>query len=138
MCLKFLLDILGLGGKMDKWFNVNEVAQIWSGHSDNHQKMGKLYPPAAIRAIDEYGGSYQFAEFKVVDAGYSDLDPLTTSYPQYWIRAEDVSVAPYEEPSDDPGDDPGDDPDPDPEPDPEGPSDAEIGRVIRFLFSGKS
>ncbi len=117
---------------MDKWFNVNEDAQIWSGHSDNHQKQGWLRAPAAIRAIDYYGGSYQFVEVLVDEelGGRDERDPATTNYPQYWIRETSVSILPFIP-------DPDPEPEPDPEPTPEpgdDPSDSEIARVIRYLF----
>ncbi len=107
-----------------KWYNVNADTQIWSGHSDNHQKMGKLIAPAAIKAIDEYKGSFQFEEYGVdVNSGGEDrLKPLSTSYPQYWIRIEDTSLEPY---------DPNPDPEPDPEPDLS--SDAELGAAFRIV-----
>lgn len=113
-----------------KWYNVNVDAQIWSGHSDNHQKMGKLIAPAAIEAIDEYGGSFQFINVMIgVDEGGRDeRDPLSSGYPQYWIRKEDTSVEPY---------DPNPDPEPEPEPEPDKPSNEEIGRVFRYLFRGE-
>ncbi len=122
-----------------KWFNVNQDSQIWSGHSDNHQKMGKLIAPAGILAIDFYKGSYQFKKVMIDDAngGKDQRDPLTEGYNQYWIREEDVSEVPY---NPDPGPFPGPDPEdplPVPEPVPSNPGDPsneEIGRVIRFLY----
>lgn len=117
-----------------KWFNVNHDAQIWSGHSDDHQKMGKLIAPAGILAIDFYQGSYQFKKVMIDDknGGEDRLDPLTEGYDQYWIREEDVSDELY---NPDPGPFPNPDPVPSPDPVPgSGPSDAEIGRVIRFLL----
>ena len=119
---------------MDKWFNVNKVIQVWSGHSDGHQKMGKLFPPAAIRAIDEYKGSVQFEEYMLDADGRSDLVERGTSYPQWWARLDDLSLEPFT------GEEPGpvgpDEPAPSPEPSPVGePSDEEVGRVVKYLLS---
>ncbi len=114
-----------------KWFNVNVQAQIWSGHADGHQKMGRLYPPAAVYVIEEYKGSFRFDEYKFVDDGEADLIERSSSYPQWWIRAADVSDLPFEDRVDDepPVEDdlPGDDV--------VGvPSDETIGRVVRYLL----
>ncbi len=114
-----------------KWFNVNEDAQIWSGHADNHKQF-KMSAPAAILAIDEYKGSYQFEEAKAVA---SDGTQFTLSmlpdpgYPQLWIRIADVTTSPFED-EDDVADelDPPDDEEPGDEPDIG--SAAELGRAI--------
>ena len=123
---------------MDKWFNVNKVIQVWSGHSDGHQKMGKLFPPAAIRAIDEYKGSVQFEEFGLDGDGRSELVERSSSYPQWWARLDDLSLEPFtgEEPGPIGPDDtvPGD-PGPVPPQPSDVPTDAEIGRVVRYLKS---
>ena len=110
-----------------KWYNVNEDARIWSGHADSAQKQGWLYAPAAILAIDEYKGSFQFKEYKAVDNGFGDFQ-ADEDYPDFWIRIEDTSQKPFDPPV------PVPDLVPDPIPSVDGPSDAEIGRVIRFLF----
>ncbi len=122
-----------------KWFNVNSNARIWSGHSDNHQKQGWLYAPAAIRALKEYKGSYKFEEWKVVDEGRGAFS-ASPSYPQLWIRMADVSVVPHEGPDPDnggPGPDPDDVPGPGPDSDdaPGPSSDAEIGAAVRLLVA---
>lgn len=120
-----------------KWFNVNVKARIWSGHADSAQKQGWMYPPGAILAIDEYKGSYQFEEWKVVDGGIDDFY-AHAGYKQLWIRIEDTSSLPFEgeEPSPEPIPGPDTDPLPVPEPIPSNqgdPSNEEIGKVIRFL-----
>ena len=114
---------------MDKWFNVNEDAQIWSGHADSAHKQGWLRAPAAIRAIDMYQGSYQFEEVLVDESkgGADARDPTTTDYPQYWIRIEDVSLEPYGEPTPDNGDTPP------PPPETREVSDAELGAALRIV-----
>ncbi len=113
-----------------KLFNVNENARIWAGHSDAH-RMGWLYAPAAILAVEEYEGSYRFEEWRVVGAGYADLTERTSGYPQWWIRVADVSLLPYEDPTDDPEPEP----EPDPDPEGEGPSNEELGAAVRVFFS---
>ena len=112
---------------MDKWFNVNEDARIWSGHSDSAHKQGWIYAPAAIRAIDEYQGSYEFVDWKVVGDGRGDFS-ASISYPQLWIRIADVTAEPYEPPNDVP------DPVPGPGPAPVA-GDAELGAALRTLVS---
>ncbi len=107
---------------MDKWFNVNEDARVWSGHADVH-KMGWMRAGSAIRAVAEYSGSYRFLEFKPPE----DLIPFGNGYSQYWIRKEDVSLLPFED-----EDDASDDMDPDPEI-PALPGDGRIGAAIRIL-----
>ena len=101
-----------------KWFNVNEDAQIWAGHADNHKQF-LLQAPAAILAIDEYQGSYQFEKAKKIDPSGEQFEfegPKDEGYPQLWIRKEDVTLEQYEEdPVDDPVDEPGDDPDDEPD-----------------------
>ena len=109
-----------------KWFNVNVKARIWSGHSDDHQKQGTMYPPAAILAIDEYKGSYQFEEWKVVDEGIADFY-AHEGYEQLWIRATDVTTLPFED-EDDVADEVW------PVLELTRPSDETIGRVVRYLL----
>lgn len=110
---------------IDKWFNVNEDARVWAGHSDAH-KQGWIYAPAGIRAIEEYKGSYRFEEWKVEGDGRGDF-ATSPGYPQLWIRAEDVSLDPF------PGTDP--DPIPDPDPVPGEVSDAELGAALRLIVN---
>jgi len=87
-----------------KWFNVNEDAQIWSGHANSAHKQFVLVAPAAIRAIDEYQGSYQFEQARGIapDGTQYDLTLLLDpGYPQAWIREHDVSLLPFEDEPDD-------------------------------------
>lgn len=113
-----------------KWFNVNEDARVWSGHSDGHHKQGWIYAPAAIRAIEEYQGSYKFHEWKTDLHGSVEIT-ATPDYPEYWIRMADVSLEPYGEPTPDP--------DTDPVPDPDKPvpveGDAELGAAVRTIVA---
>ena len=116
---------------MDKWFNINKVVQVWSGHSDDHQKMGKLFPPAGIRAIDEYKGSFQFDEFRLDGDGRSELVERNAAYDQWWVRDGDVSLMPFVPPDEVPM------PEPEevwPTPEITRPSDETIGRVVRYLL----
>ncbi len=114
------------------WFNVNDDARIWAGHSDAH-KQGWLYAPGAILAIEEYKGSYRFEEWKVENTGSGafaggSLAP-NLSYPEMWVRIKDVSLIPFEDEddvSDDMDTDPGD------EPDPAG-RNARLGAAIRLI-----
>ncbi len=105
---------------MSTWYNVNVRARIWSGHSDDHHKQGTMYPPGAILAIDEYKGSYQFEEWKVVDEGIGDFY-AHEGYEQLWIRATDVTTLPFED-------------EVRPTLELTRPSDETIGRVIRYLL----
>jgi len=84
--------------EIDKWFNVNEDARIWSGHADSATRLGWLRAPAGIRAIDDYKGSYQFKEVRVADDGRDEI-VIKSGYPQNWIRHEDVTTEPFEEPT---------------------------------------
>jgi len=106
------------------WYNVNEDGQVWSGHSDNHQKMGKMLAGSAIRAIDEYKGSVQFKEYKQP----SNLKPLTSGYNQYWMRLAALSLEPYES-----SPDPIPNPIPTPTPLPEQYGDTQLGAALRIF-----
>ena len=110
------------------WFNVNEDARIWSGHAASAQKQGWLIAPAAILAVDDYKGSYQFKEWKVVgELGGKDKMIIEAGYPQLWIRHEDVSLEPY---------DPNPTPDPVPGPVPVPiPGDEAAGAALRVLVT---
>jgi hypothetical protein len=113
-----------------KWFNVNEDAQIWAGHSDAHKQF-ILEAPAGLMAVEEYKGSYRFEVAVVLDEEGSQVPlelPLDAGYPEAWIRAEDVTTDPYEGPVDD-----GPLPEPGPDPVPGKYSDAEIGAAFRLL-----
>ncbi len=112
-----------------KWLNVNADARIWSGHGDGATRLGWLRAPAAILAIDEYKGSFQFREV-LVGTGGSDQIIVKSGYPQNWIRIEDTSTEPYEEPGTDPV------VVPDPVPSPEiVAGDAELGAAFRTIVS---
>ena len=117
---------------MDKWFNVNKDIRVWAGHSAAH-KQGWIYAPAAIRAIEEYQGSYRFEECKVVGLGRCDFE-ADPGYPQFWVRKEDVSTEPYE-PMPVPIPVPDPEPLPVPEPVPSDPGDEELGRALRIIFN---
>ncbi len=122
-----------------KWFNVNVKARIWSGHADSAQKQGWMYPPGAILAIDEYKGSYQFEEWKVVGDGIDDFY-AHKGYDQLWVRIVDTSTETYEDylaSLESPVDEPDTDPLPVPVPVPSDSgevSDEMLGKVIRFLL----
>ncbi len=111
---------------MDRWFNVNEDARVWSGHSDNHQKMGWMLPGSAIRAINEYQGSYQFDEYK----GPNGLFDRTVAYPQYWIRKGDVTLYPFEDKD---GDDDNGDTETWPPPQDINVADAQLGAAFKVI-----
>lgn len=117
-----------------KWYNVNADARIWSGHAGSAQKQGWLRAPAAILAIDEYQGSYQFEEVKIAPGG-RDETLMKPGYDQMWIRIADVSLEQYEAP--DPDAEPI--PEPDEEPDPGGwgteIGDAELGAAVRVVVT---
>jgi hypothetical protein len=114
------------------WYNVNEDAQIWAGHADSAHKQGKLIAPAGILAIDEYQGSYQFKEVRVVGDGRDEV-VIHPGYPDTWIRISDTSLSQYLEPGTDPVEEP------DEEPDPYGwgteIGDAELGAAIRVVVT---
>ncbi|MCK5603764.1 hypothetical protein KAR91_17890 [Candidatus Pacearchaeota archaeon] len=120
-----------------KWYNVNQDIRVYSGHADSAQKQGWILAPAAILAIDEYKGSFQFEEAKVPE-GAKPEDFLKFAakpgYPQLWVRSDEVSLEPYD-PSPEPDPDPVPDPDPlpVPEPIPSDPGDAELGRAFRIV-----
>ena len=78
---------------MDKWFNVNKDIRVWAGHSDA-QKQGWIYAPAAIRAIEEYKGSYRFEARKVDRDGSVNIGE-EPGHPEFWVRVDDVSTLPY-------------------------------------------
>ncbi len=121
-----------------KWFNVNEDARIWSGHSDAH-KQGWLYAPGGILAIEEYKGSYRFVDWKVGPGGsgaFAGGDFASdTGYPETWIRILDVSLDEFDDGSGN-GDD-GDVPPPEDEvwPPPEdiNVADARLGHAVRLI-----
>ncbi len=107
---------------LSQWYNVNEDARVWAGHSDEH-KQGMAYAPAAVLAIEEYRGSVRFEEWKVVGEGRMDLD-ADSVYPDLWMRLADLSLEPYEEP-----------PVVDPPPDNEGPDDEALGAALRLVVN---
>jgi hypothetical protein len=110
-----------------KWFNVNEDARVWSSHAKVH-KMGWMRAGSAVLAVEEYGGSFRFEEFKEP----SDLVPLGDGYNDYWIPTDSVTLLPFEEEDDEDGDgedDPGDDPDTGDA------TDARLGRAIRVVLA---
>jgi hypothetical protein len=87
--------------------------------------MGRLLPGSAIRAIQEYKGSYRFAQWR----GPDELVPLNTAYPEYWIRTEDTSLFPYEEDADTPTPPPEDEDDV-----PAVTRDAKLGAALRLIL----
>ncbi len=121
---------------IDTWFNVNKDIRVYSGHSENSQKLGWIYAPAAIFAIDDYGGSYQFKETKVVGEGRLDY-AVSPFYPQSWVRMADVTLEPFgagdSDPVSDP--DPADDVPPVPTTDPLDASNAQLGAAFRLLVN---
>ena len=128
---------------MDKWFNVNKDIRVWSGHSDNAQKKGKIFAPAGLFAIDEYKGSVEFKpeDLKFDGDGRFERDGTEkkdAAYPGFWVRLDELSVVPFDLDDDEPvgpGDPLPGDPSPVP-PQPVGePSDEEVGRVVKFLLS---
>ncbi len=117
---------------MDKWFNVNVDSRVRAGHGEA-QKQGWIRAPAAIRAIDEYKGSYQFKEWKIVGDGQADF-VAREGYPQFWIRIVDVTTEPYEQPTNGgPGPAPDPVPNPVPVPTPDTGTDAELGKAFRLI-----
>lgn len=119
-----------------KWFNVNENARIWAGHSDAH-KQGWLRAPGAILAVEEYKGSYRFDDWKVEGEGSGDFaggDFATDlSYPETWIRIADVSLVPFDGQDEDDASDDMDSPPPPPPPITALPGDGELGAALRIL-----
>ncbi len=111
---------------MDKWFNVNKDIRVWAGHSDAH-KQGWIYAPAAIRAIEEYKGSYRFEEWKVDLDGSIDFE-ADPGYPEFWVRADEVSTLPYNS-------EPDPVPVPGPTPTPGEVSDADLGAAFRLIVN---
>jgi hypothetical protein len=103
-----------------KWYNVNEDARVWAGHSDAH-KMGWMRAGSAIRAVEEYKSSYRFEEYKPP----ADLKELGGGYNEYWIRKADVTVEPM----------PDDDGNGDTDTLPSQPGDAELGAALRILIN---
>lgn len=122
---------------MDKWFNVNKDIRVWAGHSEA-QKQGWIYAPAAVYIIDEYKGSGQF---KPEDMKF-DLDgrievKSDPGYSDYWVRLDELSLVPFDLDVDEEppvGPDPEEPPVVAPPPS-DVPTDAEIGRVVRYLKS---
>ncbi len=123
-------------GKIDppKWYNVNADARIWSGHAASAQKQGWLVAPAAILAIDEYNGSFQFKDVGVVGAlGGKNSIVMKDGYPDTFIRISDTSLEQYVDPS---GNGDGDAPAPLPTPAPAPEvGDAELGAAIRTVVT---
>ncbi len=119
-----------------EWWNVNEDAQIWSGHADNHKQF-VLEAPAGILAIDEYQGSFQFETAMVKDGDVlKEIHPKgDPGYEQLWIRIDAVTKDLYEEEPgpDDDGNDPPPEDEPDPDDEPVNDTDERIGNAIRIL-----
>ena len=115
-------------GKIEpKWYNVNEDARVWAGHSNSH-KQGWIYAPAAILAIEEYKRAVRFVEFKVEGKGRADF-AASPDYQELWVRLMDLSLEPYEGPNGEP------DETPDPDTNPDTVSDAELGAAFRTLVN---
>lgn len=120
---------------MAEWWNVNKTVQVWAGHAEN-QKQGRLVPAAGVEILEQYKGSGRFDPDEVRFEGNGHWEEFkdNPSYPEYWVQMDLLSKTPFI-----PSPDPTPFPDPDPVPDPvpvpgDEPSDAEIGRVVRFLF----
>ena len=119
-----------------KWYNVNHDARIWSGHAASAQKQGWLRAPAAIKAVDEYKGSFQFVDYGVdtLNGGIDEIE-MKEGWPQTWIRIGDTSLEPYDpSPEPEPGPDPEPEPEPEPGPDVQ-PGDAELGAAVRVVVT---
>ena len=115
---------------MAKWYNVNKVVKVWSGHADSAQRKGDIYPPAGLEAIDEYKGSVEFvpADLKFdLDGKFVDIP--NPSYPGYWVRLADLTTDEY-----DPAPNPVPVPTPVPSDQVDGVTNDELARVIRFLL----
>ena len=124
---------------MSEWWNVNKIVQVWSGHAGSAQKKGKIYPPAGLEAIDEYQGSVEFIPADLLfdlDGHFDreDTEDQDASYPDFFVRLDDVTKDQYDPSEPDPG--PGPDPDPDPDPVPvpgDVPSPTELGEAMFVL-----
>ena len=103
---------------LPKWYNVNADARVWNSHAEV-QKQGWMRAGSAILAIEEYKGSVRFVEYKEP----SELKPLSSGYPQYWMQLSTLSLLPFEEEDDDVND----------EPAPTG--DAALGAAFRLLVN---
>ena len=125
------------------WYNVNKVVQVWSGHAGSAQKKGRLYPPVGLEDIDKYKESIQFDPDKLRFDRDGKFDRMGTedqdaSYPDFWVRREDLSFEMFDPDAGDPGPvgpDPEEPPVVAPPPSVDEPSDADVGRVIKYLFS---
>ncbi len=116
---------------MSQWWNVNKVVKVWSGHANSAQRKGDIYPPAGLKAIDEYQGSVEFnPEDLLFDLDGKFIDDPDSRYPGYWVRLSDLTKEQYD-PS--PGPVPG--PGPDPVPVPGDISDEEAGAALRTIVN---
>ncbi len=125
-------------GKIDPpiWYNVNADARIWSGHSANAQKQGWLRAPAAILAVDEYKGSFQFKDWKIVEGlGGKDEIVIKGGYPDLFIRIEDTSLSQYVDPDDSLVPVPDEGPVGPTSPPPTEIGDAELGAAVRVVVT---
>jgi hypothetical protein len=104
---------------MDYRSYISERTRVWSSHADIH-KMGWLDKGVLIHVVDHYGDRAQFDE--VVSGFHTELIERTGAYPSWWVDLDKLSAS-----------NPLDEPAPPPEPG-VAPSDAEIGRVVRYLF----
>ena len=125
------------------WYNVNKIVQVWSGHAGSAQKKGRLYPPVGLEDIDKYKESIQFDPDKLRFDRDGKFDRMGTedqdaSYPDFWVRREDLSFEMF---NPDFGDEGPVGPDPEeppvvaPPPSVDDPSDEEVGRVVKYLLS---
>ena len=107
---------------VDKWVDIYSDLRVWAGAHEVH-KMNWLRAGDRIHLNAQYGSWFRFDNV----VGGADLRPFNADYDEYWVRGAELEVAATAPPVSEP------DPEPEPEPE-EGPSDAEIGRVIRFLL----
>ncbi len=128
---------------MAEWWNVNKRVRVYSGHAASAQKQGWINAPAGLLQVDEYKGSIQFWPEQLRFDGGGSWEPEdrldTGGYPDFFVRLEDLSKEPYVDPlaTIPPEDNPMPEPDDVPPPPVFGdvPTDAEIGRVVRYLKS---
>ncbi len=87
--------------------------------------MGWVEYGSLVSIIDHYGSMAQIGE---VVEGRQPKEQRDSSYPQWWVSQDALSSSNPIEPS----------PNPDPGPGPGNePTNAEIGRVVRYLFERK-
>ena len=105
---------------VDKWIAITINARVWSDTKEVH-KMGWVGVESRLHVVEEYSGYYRFTE---VTGSYT-LNPITESYPEYWVNIREAGAIEINVPIP-----------PTTPPSPvQGPSDIQLGAALRLLVN---